>query len=118
MVWVGVFLSPQPTSIAIGKAVGDGRTGQSGAPPDRYCVLYGAPPRHPTVRVVDQLTVGDFVFLWHRTVWWRTGQSGAPLTRCSDLCVSLCCCQSRPLRAGSRYSAGSPDSPVAHRTVR
>jgi hypothetical protein len=38
----------------------------------------------PTVRVLKQLTIGIFVFLWHRTVWWCTEQSGAPLTRCSD----------------------------------
>jgi hypothetical protein len=34
---------------------------------------------------------------------------------------SLCCtvpCQSQPLRADSRCSAGAPDSPVVHRTVR
>jgi hypothetical protein len=37
------------------------------------------------------------------------------------LSCSLCCtvhCQSRPLRADNRCSAGAPDSPVAHRTVR
>jgi hypothetical protein len=28
----------------------------------------GALPRHPIVRVLEQLTVGAFVFLWHRTV--------------------------------------------------
>jgi hypothetical protein len=47
-----------------------------------------------------------------------TGQSGASLTFCSDFCAALFICLSRPLRAGSRCSAGSPDSPVAHRTVR
>ena len=52
--------------------------------PDRYCALSGAPPCHPTVRVLEQLTVGAFVFLWHRTVLWCTEHSGAPLTRCSD----------------------------------
>jgi hypothetical protein len=41
-----------------------------------------------------------------------TGQSGAPLTCCSDFCAALLICQSRPLRAGSRCSAGSLDSPV------
>jgi hypothetical protein len=74
-----------------------------------------APPRHPTVRVLEQLTVGAFVFLWHWTVWWCTGQSGAPLTRCSDFCVSLCCIVPA-VRVDccvldSRYS-------LAHRTVR
>jgi hypothetical protein len=47
-----------------------------------------------------------------------TRQSGAPLTCCSDFCGALFICQSRPLRADSRCSAGSPDNPMAHRTVR
>jgi hypothetical protein len=56
-----------------------------------------------------------------------TGQSGAHRTvRCpfwsivltSDAFTVLhCSCQSRPLRAGSRCSAGAPDSPVLHRTL-
>jgi hypothetical protein len=41
-----------------------------------------------------------------------TGQSGVPLTCCSDFCAALFIWQSRPLRADSRCSAGSPDSPV------
>jgi hypothetical protein len=52
--------------------------------PDTHCSVSGSPPRHPTVRVLEQLTVGAFVFLWHRIVWWCTGQSGAPPTRYSD----------------------------------
>jgi hypothetical protein len=47
-----------------------------------------------------------------------TGQSGAPLTSCSDFCVALLTCQSRPLRANSRCSAGSPDSPVNYSGAR
>jgi hypothetical protein len=81
---LGVFIAPT-TSIVVVEAAGDGRTGQSSAPPDRYCALSGAPPRHPTVRVLEQLTVGTFVFLWHQTVWWCTGQSGAPLTSAATL---------------------------------
>jgi hypothetical protein len=50
---VWVFYPPPPTSIAVGKAAGDGRTGQSGAPPDRYYSLSDAPPRHPTIRVLS-----------------------------------------------------------------
>jgi hypothetical protein len=45
------YLYPPTTSIAVGEAAGDGRTGQFGAPPDRYCALSGAPPHHPTIRV-------------------------------------------------------------------
>jgi hypothetical protein len=55
--------------------------------------------------------------MWHRTVRWHTGQSGAPLTRCSDIWIPLFTLQSRPLRADSRCSAGAPDSPVVHRTL-
>jgi hypothetical protein len=47
-----------------------------------------------------------------------TKQSGAPLTCCSDFCAALLICQSRPLRAGSRCSAGTPDSPVNYSGAR
>jgi hypothetical protein len=50
--------------------------------------------------------------MWHRTVRCHIGQSGAPLTFCSDICVALCTLQSRPLRTDSRCSAGTPDNPV------
>jgi hypothetical protein len=43
-------------------------TGQSGAPLDRYCVLFGALPRQPTVRVWSWSTVGGFGLLRHQTV--------------------------------------------------
>jgi hypothetical protein len=56
MTWLGVFIAPT-TSIVVGKAASDGRTGQSGAPPERYCALSGALPRQPTVRVHSRLTV-------------------------------------------------------------
>jgi hypothetical protein len=78
----------------------------------------GAPPRHPPVRAWSWSTVGGFVLMWHRTVRCYTGQSGAPLTICSDIWIALFTLQSRPLRAGSCCPAGAPDSPVAHRTVR
>jgi hypothetical protein len=89
----------------------------------------GAPPCHPTIRVIEQMTIGAFVFLWHRTVWWCTGQSGAPLTRCSDFCVALlltvapvrvnrctldsrCPLAHRTVRWHTGQSGGTPDSPV------
>jgi hypothetical protein len=50
--------------------------------------------------------------MWHRTVWCRTGQSGAPLTAALTYAVVLFIRQSRPLRTDSRCSAGAPDSPV------
>jgi hypothetical protein len=46
-----------------------------------------------------------------------TGQSGAPLTSALTFWIALFTLQSRPLRADSRYSAGTPDSPVRHRTL-
>jgi hypothetical protein len=55
---VGGFLSPQTTLVAVGEAAGDGRTGQSGAPPDRHCSLSGALPRHPNVRVRSWVDLG------------------------------------------------------------
>jgi hypothetical protein len=61
--------------IAVGEAAVDGRTGQSGAPPDTHCSVSGEPPRHPTIRVLEQLTIGAFCLLVapdslvvHRTV--------------------------------------------------
>jgi hypothetical protein len=82
---------------------------------NRYCALSGAPTRHPTVRVLEQLTVGAFVCLWHRTVWWCTGQSGAPLTLCSDFYCVLCC--TVPAMRVDRCALESR-CPLAHRTVR
>jgi hypothetical protein len=46
-----------------------------------------------------------------------TGQSGAPLTSALTFWIALFTLQSRPLRADSRCSAGTPDSPVRHRTL-
>jgi hypothetical protein len=50
----------------------------------------GAPPRHPVVRAWSWSTVGGFVLMWHRTVLCDTGQSGAPVTNCSDFCRVHC----------------------------
>jgi hypothetical protein len=50
---VGDIYSPQPLPWLLMKAAGDGRTRQSGAPPDRHCSLSGAPPCHPTIRVLS-----------------------------------------------------------------
>jgi hypothetical protein len=79
-------------------------------------------PHHPPVRAWSWSTVGGFVLMRHRTVRCYTGQSGAPSDQSAltsaAFTVLNCHCQSRPLRAGDRCSAGSPDSPVAHRTVR
>jgi hypothetical protein len=86
--------------------------------PVRHRIVSGEPPRHLVVRAWSWLTVGGFVLMRHRTVRCYTGQSGAPLTFCSDIWIALFTLQSRPLRADSRCPAGTLDSPVAHRTVR
>jgi hypothetical protein len=46
----------------------------------------GVPPRHSVVRAWSWSIVGSSVLMWHRTVRCDTGQSGAPLTNCSDCC--------------------------------
>jgi hypothetical protein len=98
------------------------------------CLSMGTPdspvhqPRHPTVRVLTVSTVGALTS-------WGTGQSGAaPDRHCSlsgALLALLWLCANcprtvhvcrRPLELtvalDSRCSAGTPDSPVTHRTVR
>jgi hypothetical protein len=85
-------------------------------------------PRHPTIRVLTVSTVGALTA-------WATGQSGAtPDRHCSlsgapygaaltlrELSARCSHCR-RPLESTvallSRCSAGTPDSPVLHRTVR
>jgi hypothetical protein len=97
------------------EAAGDGRPGQSGAPPDRHCSLSGASPHHPTVRVRSWSTIRGFVLLRHRTV--RCPSDFAALTS-ARYCDALFISSESTVGTDSRYSAGSPDSPVAHRTVR
>jgi hypothetical protein len=80
--------------------------------PVRHRIVSGEPPRHLVVRAWSWLTVGGFVLMRHRTVRCYTGQSGAPLTFCSDIWIALFTLQSRPLRADSHCPAGTPDSPM------
>jgi hypothetical protein len=85
-------------------------------------------PRHPTVRVLTVSTIGALSS-------GGTGQSGAtpdrdcslsgaPSGGCSDFCANCprTVAGRRPLQStialASRCSAGAPNSPVAHRTVR
>jgi hypothetical protein len=107
---VGVVFIATNHLVAIGEGCCDGRTGQS-----------GAPPRHPTVRVRSWSTVGGFVLIWHRTVRCRTGQTLFPV-RCSSDSAAHCYLRQVLLQStiarSSRCSAGTPDSPVAHRTFR
>jgi hypothetical protein len=74
-------------------------------------------PCHPTVRVLTVSTVGALTAS-------GTGQSGAPSSAALTLheLSTHCSRCRRPLESTvallSRYSAGTPDSPVTHRTVR
>jgi hypothetical protein len=74
-------------------------------------------PCHPTVRVLTVSTVGALTAS-------GTGQSGAPSSAALTLheLSTHCSRCRRPLESTvallSRCSAGTPDSPVTHRTVR
>jgi hypothetical protein len=115
--WLGGIYNPQPPHSRWGG-----------------CLSMGAPdspmrqPCHPTVRVLTVSTVGALTS-------WGAGQSGAaPGRHCSlsdapsGAALTLCelsthCSRCRrPLEStvalASRCSASTPDSPVAHRTVR
>jgi hypothetical protein len=74
----------------------------------------GAPPRHPPDRAWSWSTVGGIVLMWHQTVRCDTGQSGAPLTNCSDFC-RVDCAALFTVR-GDRC-AQIVVAPLAHRTV-
>jgi hypothetical protein len=89
----------------------------------RHCPV--RQPRHPTVRVrpLELLSSGSP----DSPVVHRTGPVDCPVRRLARALTSaraaahcsafnaLC---SRPLARSSRCSAGAPDSPVLHRTVR
>jgi hypothetical protein len=75
------YLYPQPPKQPLGKAAVDGRTGQSGAAPDRHCSLSGAPSGAAlTLHALFTLSADRWrrplLCLAHRTVRWHTGQSG------------------------------------------
>jgi hypothetical protein len=108
--WLGVFIAPTTKG-----AIGGG-----------CCRM-----AHRTVRCASHVTrpLGSdrwsFWQLGHRTVRWCTGQSlftvRCAFWLCSDFCVhcsALTARCRRPLALCSRYSAGAPDSPVLHRSVR
>jgi hypothetical protein len=84
----GIY-SPQPPIQLLGQAAVDGRTGQSGAAPDRYSSLSGAP----------------------------SGGCSDSARTVRALCVVRRPLESTVVLA-SRCSAGAPDSLVAHWTVR
>jgi hypothetical protein len=63
----GIYSLPTTSSRCL-NSTGDGRIGQSGAPPDNHCALSGARHISATVRVQSWSTIGAFVVLLHRTV--------------------------------------------------
>jgi hypothetical protein len=84
--WLGGIYSPQPPTSRWG------RLQSTGAPDSlvRHRTLSGAPPYHPTIRVLEQLTVGGFVLLWHRTVRCHTRQVLFTVWCASDSTLLLC----------------------------
>jgi hypothetical protein len=88
-------------------------TGAPDSPVHR--TLSGLPPRHLLVRPWSWSTVGGFDLMWHRTVRCHTGQSGAPLTRCSDFCRVYCAAL---FTVRVDRCAQIVVAPLVHRTVR
>jgi hypothetical protein len=119
--WLEGIYSPQPPTSHWGRLL------SMGAPDSlvRHRTLSDALPRHPTVRVLTQSTVRELVLLWHRTVQCATRQvlftvqcasDSATLTlRALFICHPLL---QSTVGASGRCFAGTPDSPVAHQTVR
>jgi hypothetical protein len=112
--WLKGIYSPQPPNNRWGWAAVDGRTGQSGAPPDTVrCASH----------VTQPLGFGSFwplEALSSATPDMHCSLSGAPLTGGSALPhtvpLILQLLQATVARS-SHCSASAPDSPVAHRTV-
>jgi hypothetical protein len=123
--WLRGIYSPHPPKQPLGQATVDGHTGQSGAPPDTVrCATRHCPvrqPRHPTIRVLTQSTVGA-------PNSGGTGQSGAaPDSHCSlsgaPLTSAVNCSTIKgtvqsTVAPKSRCSAITPDSPVNYNGAR
>jgi hypothetical protein len=76
MWWLGVFIAPNHI-VAIDQCCWRWAHRTVRCATGHHCSLSGAPPRQLTVRVRSWSTVGDFVFLRHRTVRCHTEHSGA-----------------------------------------
>jgi hypothetical protein len=117
--WLGGIYSPQPSQSHWGRLL------SMGAPDSPVCQ-----PRHPTVRVLEQTTVGALSSCGTgqsgATIWCHTGHA-LFIFRCpSDFCALTLCALfttvhivsafcSRPLR---HCSAVTPDSPVNYSGAR
>jgi hypothetical protein len=115
---VGGIYSPQPPIQLLEQAVVDGCIGQSGAPPDTIrCASHVTPPlrfwRFRPLELCLHVAPDRYCAL-----------SGAPLVAALTLCELSVHCSTLQVSvavdrcAGSRCSAGAPDSMVAHRTIR
>jgi hypothetical protein len=121
---LGVFIAHNHQTT-VGVAAVDGRTGQSGAPPDTVrCVshvtqLLGFGTSQP-LEALSSSGTGQSGAAPDR----YCSLSGAPLTLRSALSCTVAHCSSvlqllqATVARSSRCSTGAPDSPVAHRTVR
>jgi hypothetical protein len=108
------YLEPQPPKWPLVRASVAWRTGQSGAPatsPGRWV---------PTVGASDRWATGQFGGAPNSHYSLSGAPSGAALTsaRAGAHCSLLLFLCRRSLALYSRYSAGTPDSSVLHRTVR
>jgi hypothetical protein len=112
--WLGVFITPT-TKIAVGE--GCCRMAHRTV----RCTTGHCPvrqPRHPIVRVRPLELLASGPPDSHYSL--SGAPSGAALTsaRAGAQCSLLLFRCRRPLALCSRYSAGTPDSPMVHRTVR
>jgi hypothetical protein len=83
----------------------------SGTPPDSVrCAATSS-----DVRAWSWSTVGGSALMWQRTVRCDTGQSGAPLTNCSDFCRVHC---SVLFTVRVDRCSQIAVAPLVHRTVR
>jgi hypothetical protein len=105
--WLGVFIAPT-TKLAVWW-----RLLSHGAP--------DSPVHHRTLSGAPATSLGRWIMTVGASDIWGTGQSGAPSGSASDFCAhcsALTALADDRWRCSSRYSAGAPDSPVLHRTVR
>jgi hypothetical protein len=105
--WLGVFIA-----LNHQQAIGEGCCRWPHRQSD-------APPCHPTVRVLEQLTIGGFVLLLHRIVRCHTGQVLFIVRCASDSCSNFCAHYSSLFTlqgavAPLHWIAGAP---LVHRTV-
>jgi hypothetical protein len=79
-------------------------------------------PRHPTVRVLEQSTVGGFVFKRHRTVQCGTGQVMFTVRCISDTAVLTLCALFFTIHVLGRHCGRLLSwivvAPLVHQTVR